>query len=109
MSLRSDAFDLADDVVKGALHELRLAVRDAVQDYRERACWRLVFHATMVRELHAEINSRLRQGRGRGLLPVRLGWHENHRIVALAQCEANDVEKQLMAICMSKLAGIQHA
>lgn len=104
MSLRSDAIDLADRVTTSALHELRLAINDARKDYRERACWRASFHTTMVRELTLELSQRHRQGRPAGLLPVRLGWHENHRLISIAECEANDVENQLMAICMSKLA-----
>lgn len=103
MSLKSEAFDLADQVVTSALHELRMAVNDAVKDYRERACWRLVMHGVMVRELKKTLEQRHREHRAAGFLPVRIGWHEDHRLHALAQCEANDTEKQLVALCMSRL------
>lgn len=99
MSLRNEAMEIADHVVAGALRELRLAV----QEYRERACWRVTMHTVMVRELTARLVEVQRMGRAGLLLRARIAWNDDRRVTALAQCEANMVEKQLMVMCMSKL------
>ena len=99
MSLRNEAMEIADHVVASALRELRMAVRD----YRERACWRVTFHTVMVRELTARLRDAQRAGRAGVLLRIRIAFNDDRRTTALAQCEANTVEKQLMALCMSKM------
>jgi hypothetical protein len=97
MTMRNDARELADQIVSSAFRELRLAV----QNYRDRACWRLTFHTSMIR--------RLRQREQTLLTRARLGWHINHQLTAAAQCEANQTEKMLAVLCLSALSGTADA